>query len=136
MSKPAAALYHRYLKLCNTWGVDVTKPGRELGGFLRDRLSCEFKQGEFTQIPVAEFAKRERELQSLETLARNAYWKPLLAKQSSSTGATLEESRNAISGQAISHLKQLEESGFIDRLKHQLDQIKFQRSTPEATKKE
>lgn len=128
MSKPAASLYTRYVKLCNGWSTDVTKRNRDLGEHLRKVLSTDFPSGEFTQLPSRAYEKKERELTSLEKLANNVYWKPLAAKQASASGATLAECSVAISTEALEVSKQIDEASFITKLKLKLDSVGFRKT--------
>jgi lipopolysaccharide biosynthesis regulator YciM len=136
MSKAVGPLYTRYLKLCGAWGVDATKPDRDFGAFLREKINKDFKEGEFSQVAVADFPKLQGEIEALERLVQDKYKPPYSSTQSTATGATLKECSDAISTASVEALKDLEDAGIVDKLKFRLDQFKFSRSnTPDEEKK-
>nr|XP_046197419.1 ubiquinol-cytochrome-c reductase complex assembly factor 2-like isoform X2 [Oncorhynchus gorbuscha] len=47
----SVARYRRFLKLCEEWPRDESKKGRDLGTFLRQRVTHAFREGENTQFP-------------------------------------------------------------------------------------
>ncbi|KAI1301575.1 Ubiquinol-cytochrome-c reductase complex assembly factor 2 [Halotydeus destructor] len=127
MSKSAASLYHRYVKLCSSWSIDATKSGRDLGTFLRERLLKDFKEAEFTQLSAVDYAIKEKQIKSLENLSQDLYYKPPGAKTATATGATLDECTAAVSTAAMEELKAQGKESFVSRLKNELDQVKFLR---------
>lgn len=127
MSKPATALYQRYLRLVGVWGVDPTKPGRDFGLFLRQRLPEQFKDLEFTVLTPEEYTRREKSLESLERLADNTYFKNI-ENQSTATGATLEECRTLLSQDAANFMQAQEDGLFRNRVRRAWNSLSLPRS--------
>ncbi|CAI9541708.1 unnamed protein product, partial [Staurois parvus] len=59
------------LKLCEEWPVDETRKGRDLGAFLRQRVTQAFREGETTQIQDPEVCDQMYE--SLNRINSNYY---------------------------------------------------------------
>jgi len=50
----AASRYRKFLKLCEMWPVDASKTDRDLGLYIRRRIADGFRQGDASEIDVAE----------------------------------------------------------------------------------
>ena len=96
----SSRLYKRYLQLLNQWPLDPSK-GRErdLGQHLRNRIASAFKDGENTQ--VADVAKCEAILASLERIANDTYFLPNDAKIATASGLDPESAAYLTSQEAI-----------------------------------
>jgi len=66
----AASRYRNFLKLCEMWPVDTSKADRDLGLYIRRRIAEGFRQGDMTEIDVAEC---DRIYNSLHRIASNHY---------------------------------------------------------------
>uniref|UniRef100_A0A4W5P3T5 Mitochondrial nucleoid factor 1 n=1 Tax=Hucho hucho TaxID=62062 RepID=A0A4W5P3T5_9TELE len=67
----SAARYRRFLKLCEEWPRDESKKGRDLGTFLRQRVTHAFREGENTQLSDPE--KCDQIYESLARINTNVY---------------------------------------------------------------
>uniref|UniRef100_A0A2L2YDI3 Mitochondrial nucleoid factor 1 n=1 Tax=Parasteatoda tepidariorum TaxID=114398 RepID=A0A2L2YDI3_PARTP len=111
----AGQLYKGYLRLCEKWGVDVTKKGRDLGEVIRQQVAKEFSRGEATNI--SNLKECEKKLESLNRLASNYYGtKYKRGKYVSASNLTLEQCREVLSTEG---LKRIEESKYsiFERIK-------------------
>ncbi|GFR01262.1 ubiquinol-cytochrome-c reductase complex assembly factor 2 [Trichonephila clavata] len=111
----AGALYKNYLRLCEKWGVDASKKGRDLGEFIRQQVAKEFAQGEAST--VQDIKECEKKLESLNRLASNHYGKKFPWNDKSTVcGLSVDDCRKVLSTE---NLKLLSESklSFIDRVK-------------------
>ena len=66
----AASRYRKFLKLCEMWPVDASKTDRDLGLYIRRRIAEGFRQGEASEIDVAEC---DRLYNSLHRIASNHF---------------------------------------------------------------
>ena len=66
----AASRYRKFLKLCELWPVDASKTDRDLGLYIRRRIAEGFRQGDATEIDVAEC---DRIYNSLHRIASNHF---------------------------------------------------------------
>ncbi|GFS43073.1 ubiquinol-cytochrome-c reductase complex assembly factor 2 [Trichonephila inaurata madagascariensis] len=111
----AGALYKNYLRVCEKWGVDASKKGRDLGEFIRQQVAKEFAQGEATNIRNLE--ECEQKLESLNRLASNHYGKQFLwINKGTVTGMSLDECRRVLSTEGLKMINEMKLS-FIDRVK-------------------
>lgn len=111
----SARLYRRYLKLCQTWGVDSSKQGRDLGEHIRNEVGKAFSKGELSQI--ANLEECEKKLQSLERIANNKYYKPSDADLPTASGATREECHLLISNNGLKAVQDFYDASYWTRLK-------------------
>ncbi|XP_022243034.1 ubiquinol-cytochrome-c reductase complex assembly factor 2-like [Limulus polyphemus] len=112
----AAHLYRRFLRLCEIWGLDSTKKGRDLGQHIRERVTQTFVHGEVTKVNNLEECVEFHE--SLLRLANNYYGKHYQRHDiSSASGLTAEECRMIVSTDSMKQLAHIEEAGMIDRFK-------------------
>ena len=123
----SARLYRRYIKLCEAWGVDSTKQGRDLGEHIRARVAAAFNQGELSKIPDLEDC--EKKLESLERIASNKYYRESDASLPTSTGATREECQAIISNEGIQAADDLYQSSYWTRLKLRWDAYRLSKNT-------
>jgi hypothetical protein len=110
----SARLYRRYLKLCETWGVDSSKSGRDLGEHIRKEVGKAFAKGELSQIPNLE--ECEKKLESLERIANNKYYRPSDAELPTASGATRQECHAIVSNDGLKASQSLYESPYLTRL--------------------
>ncbi|GFT78720.1 ubiquinol-cytochrome-c reductase complex assembly factor 2 [Nephila pilipes] len=114
----AGALYKNYLRLCEKWGIDASKKGRDLGEFIRQQVAKEFAQGEASNIQ--DLKECQRKLECLNRLASNHYGKKFLRNnQITVSGLSVEDCRSVISTEG---LKMINESklSFMDKMKRML----------------
>jgi len=111
----AARLYRRYLRLCEVWGVDSTKQGRDLGEHIRSQVASAFSQGDLSKIPDLDSC--ERKLESLERIASNKYFRESDASLPTASGATRDECRDIVSNQGLKAASDFYESSYWTRLK-------------------
>ncbi|NXT68922.1 UQCC2 factor, partial [Chaetops frenatus] len=100
----AASRYRRFLRLCEEWPVEETRPQRDLGLFLRQRVAQAFREGENTVISDPEACDQMYEslLRIHTNFYKNKY--PRL-KDTTFTGVTMEDCRTIL---ATDILKQME----------------------------
>lgn len=99
----AAARYRKFLKLCETWPVDALKTDRDLGLYIRRRIAEGFRQGDATEIDVAEC---DRIYNSLHRIASNHFRRsyPRL-RDNNFSGLNLEQCRTMNSTETLETLK-------------------------------
>lgn len=108
-------LYKSYLRLCEKWGVDSTKKGRDLGEFIRQQVGKEFSQGGASNI--SNVKECEKKLESLNRLASNHYGnKYKWNKGATASTLTLDECKAVLSTDALKQINQTKLS-FRDKLK-------------------
>lgn len=108
-------LYKSYLRLCEKWGVDSTKKGRDLGEFIRQQVAKEFSQGGASNI--SNIKECERKLQSLNRLATNYYGnKYKFTKEATASTLTLEECKRMLSTDTLKEFN-AKKLSFRDKLK-------------------
>lgn len=118
-----AQLYRRYMKLCQEWGTDPTKTGRDLGEHIRQSVAAAFQRGESSSLSdfssgigsPTTLEECSLKLESLERLAANKYYRPSDADLPTSTGGTKEEVRAMISNEGLEYAKQVYESSWVTR---------------------
>ncbi|KAF8773949.1 ubiquinol-cytochrome-c reductase complex assembly factor 2-like [Argiope bruennichi] len=111
----AGALYKNYLRVCEKWGVDPTKKGRDLGEFIRQQVAKEFNRGEASNIQ--NLKECEKKLESLNRIASNYYGKQFQrSKYATATGLTLEECKQVLSTEGLQKINRSKLS-FLERVK-------------------
>ncbi|GBN22985.1 Ubiquinol-cytochrome-c reductase complex assembly factor 2 [Araneus ventricosus] len=111
----AGALYKNYLRVCEKWGVDSTKKGRDLGEFIRQLVAKEFSRGEASTIQ--NLKECEKKLESLNRLASNYYGKQFKrSKYVSATGLSLEECKQVLSTEGLEKINRSKLS-FLEKVK-------------------
>ena len=87
----AASRYRKFLKLCEMWPVDTSKTDRDLGLYIRRRIAEGFRQGDASEIDVAEC---DRIYNSLHRIASNHFRRkyPRL-RDNTFSGLNLEDCR-------------------------------------------
>ncbi|NP_001134340.1 CF125 protein [Salmo salar] len=101
----SAARYRRFLKLCEEWPRDESKKGRDLGTFLRQRVTHAFREGENTQLSDPE--KCDQIYESLARINTNVYRERFpRTRDTSFTGVTVEECRMLL---ATGNMQQMDE---------------------------
>lgn len=87
----AASRYRKFLKLCEIWPVDASKTDRDLGLYIRRRIAEGFRQGDASEIDVAEC---DRIYNSLHRIASNHFQRsyPRL-RNNNCSGLDLQECR-------------------------------------------
>lgn len=81
--------YKQFLRLLESWPLDSSKKGRDLGQHIREKIAEAFPTGETSKINVEECANVHA---SLKRLADNYYGDKFKRTHSSSaTGLTLEQ---------------------------------------------
>ncbi|CAL1265646.1 unnamed protein product [Larinioides sclopetarius] len=111
----AGALYKNYLRVCEKWGVDPTKKGRDLGEFIRQQIGKEFSQGEASNIQ--NLKECEKKLESLNRLASNHYGKQFKrSKYATATGLSLEECKQLLSTEGLERINRSKLS-ILERVK-------------------
>ncbi|XP_035219391.1 ubiquinol-cytochrome-c reductase complex assembly factor 2-like [Stegodyphus dumicola] len=114
----AAQLYRGYLRVCEKWGVDSSKKGRDLGEFIRTQVAKEFAQGEATSI--SQFKDCEKKLESLNRLVSNHYKNQYQFKKSTAASRlTYEECKQILSTEGLKNLNE-QKLGFIEKVKLKL----------------
>ncbi|GFY27142.1 ubiquinol-cytochrome-c reductase complex assembly factor 2 [Trichonephila clavipes] len=111
----AVVLYKNYLRLCEKWGVDASKKGRDLGEFIRQQVAKEFAQGEATNMH--NLKECEQKLESLNRLASNHYGKQFLwINKATVSGLSLDQCHSVLSTEGLKIVNEMKLS-FIDRVK-------------------
>ncbi|XP_020339255.1 ubiquinol-cytochrome-c reductase complex assembly factor 2-like [Oncorhynchus kisutch] len=101
----SVARYRRFLKLCEEWPRDESKKGRDLGTFLRQRVTHAFREGENTQLSDPE--KCDQIYESLARINTNVYRERFpRTRDTSFTGVTVEECRMLL---ATGNMQQMNE---------------------------
>nr|XP_046197415.1 ubiquinol-cytochrome-c reductase complex assembly factor 2-like isoform X1 [Oncorhynchus gorbuscha] len=101
----SVARYRRFLKLCEEWPRDESKKGRDLGTFLRQRVTHAFREGENTQLSDPE--KCDQIYDSLARINTNVYRERFpRTRDTSFTGVTVEECRMLL---ATGNMQQMDE---------------------------
>ena len=118
----SSLLYRRYLALCNQWGIDSTKTGRDFGHYLRTKINTLFPQGEFSE--VKDITALDKKISAFERLANNKYYKPTIVN-SSASGLTVEECQNILGTESLKYLEELDKKGIIGRIKLSFGGIKY-----------
>ncbi|KAK7078267.1 Ubiquinol-cytochrome-c reductase complex assembly factor 2 [Halocaridina rubra] len=105
--------YRNFLKLLEKWPLDETKKGRDLGEYIRVRITSAFKQGDSSIVNEEECMRTHS---SLDRLASNVYAiRYPRALRSSSTGLSLDQCREVNSTEFMENVT-AQESGFISKL--------------------
>ena len=114
-----AARYRQFLRLLDSWPLDVEKSGRDLGVYLRERIAYGFRQGEASRIENPE--QCDKTLNALVRINSNKYKNmyPRL-KESSSNGLTIEEIKAITSTQCINMFRKDEGLPEIDPIDKQM----------------
>lgn len=124
-----SSLYRRYLLVCNQWTIDSSKSGRDFAVYLRNQIPKLFPDLELSEIKFKDIQKYEKEIESLERLNNNIYYKQNIGFVSSSaTGLTANECKQIISTQSLEDLNNLKDSGLLDRIKQTFGTIRFTKS--------
>lgn len=118
-----SSLYRRYLLICSQWSIDTTKSGRDFGTHLRHKISKLFPNLELTQIGFNDLKQLESQIESLERLNKNTYFKPTFI-ESSATGLTAEECKKVISTETLEQLEEIDKS-LLNRIKLTFGAIRF-----------
>ncbi|KAG8189655.1 hypothetical protein JTE90_018504 [Oedothorax gibbosus] len=101
----AQQLYKSYLRLCEKWGVDSAKKGRDLGEFIRQQVGKEFSQGGSTNIQ--NLKECEQKLASLNRLANNQYGdKYRWTKPVTASTLSLEECQRVLSTAGLQEINE------------------------------
>uniref|UniRef100_A0AAZ3QI93 Mitochondrial nucleoid factor 1 n=1 Tax=Oncorhynchus tshawytscha TaxID=74940 RepID=A0AAZ3QI93_ONCTS len=96
----SVARYRQFLKLCEEWPRDESKKGRDLGTFLRQRVTHAFREGENTQLSDPE--KCDQIYESLARINTNVYRERFpRTRDTSFTGVTVEECRMLLATGAV-----------------------------------
>jgi hypothetical protein len=79
--------YKRFLAVLEKWPIDKTKQGRDLGQYLREKLTKDYNITAASKLPK----NAEKQLESLENLVKNVHFEKYQRKHNStSTGLTGE----------------------------------------------
>jgi len=99
----AGSRYRKFLKLCEMWPVDASKTDRDLGLYIRRRIADGFRQGDATEIDVAEC---DRVYNSLHRIASNHFRRsyPRL-RDSTFSGLSAENCRTMNSTEGLEVLR-------------------------------
>ena len=119
-----SSLYRRYLLVCSKWSVDTTKSGRDFGTHLRERLLKLFPNSELTSINSNDLKDLEKQIESLERLNKNVYFRPTFL-ETSSTGLSADECRQVLSTENLNHLEEVFDSSTLNRIKLTFGSIRF-----------
>jgi len=106
-----AGNYKNYMKLLESWPLDKSKVGRDLGQHIRDQLKSAFAKGEATTQPNPEQCNRY--YSSLKRISSN-YYGHLYKRSLLSTacGLNKEQCNLALTPEMLEYLKE-EERGII-----------------------
>ncbi|CAD6240882.1 GSCOCG00008972001-RA-CDS [Cotesia congregata] len=95
-----AGTYKNYMKLLEAWPADKSKPGRDLGQYIRDRIKLEFSTNKVRS--QAEKEECDRNYTSLQRISSNHYAKLYPRKlNSSGTGLSYEQCNCALSPEVL-----------------------------------
>lgn len=108
-------LYRRYIQACSKFKIDETKKGRDYAIHLRQQITKIFPQGELTSLQ--DQAKVQKEIEALERLAANHYYKPTFENKASATRLTAEECKACSATDFKEQLDQINSLPFISRLR-------------------
>ena len=113
--------YRQFVRLLDSWPLDVNKQGRDLAVYLRERVGHAFRQGEATRISNPQ--ECDRTLKALNGISSNMYrdMYPRLRK-GTANGIVAEELRQVTSTEWLNAFRKdegLPELGAIDREKAQ-----------------
>ncbi|XP_076645128.1 ubiquinol-cytochrome c reductase complex assembly factor 2-like [Halictus rubicundus] len=91
-----AGTYRNYMRLLESWPLDKSKAGRDLGQHIRDQLKVAFSQGEATTEVNREVC--DRYYLSLKRIASNQHGEQYArARNNSASGLTKEQCNLALS---------------------------------------
>ena len=122
-----SSLYRRYLLVCSKWSIDTTKSGRDFGTHLRQQIPKLFPNSDLSSIDSNELKRLEKQIESLERLNKNVYFRPIFLEVSA-TGLTADECKGVLSTKSLEELEQKFDSSVLNRLKRTFGSIRFLRS--------
>ena len=122
-----SSLYRRYLLVCSKWSIDTTKSGRDFGTHLRELIPKLFPNSELTSIDSNDLKDLEKQIESLERLNKNVYFKPTFL-ESSASGLTADDCKTVLSTKSLQELEHIFDSSALNRLKRTLGSIRFLRT--------
>ncbi|XP_055312012.1 ubiquinol-cytochrome-c reductase complex assembly factor 2 [Sitodiplosis mosellana] len=103
--------YKKFLRLLEHWPVDSTKPGRDLGEYLRKQLKASLRAG---NISSDGDAYMERQFQALERISNNIHYdKYSRLRQSTATGLTNEQCKILISDTSLKYFAEQQKGGLF-----------------------
>ena len=95
----SAARYRQFLKLCESWPLDVNKKGRDIGERIRTQVAHFFRQGESTTLPNEE--ECDQKLESLQKIQSDYYRNAYRTRLTGSLKLSLENLREINSNKII-----------------------------------
>ena len=98
------SMYRQFVRLLDSWPLDVNKQGRDLAVYLRERVGHAFHQGEATRMLNPQ--ECDRALKALNRINSNMYrdMYPRLRK-STANGLEIEELRQITSTEIINTVR-------------------------------
>lgn len=108
-----AGTYKNFMKLLESWPLDKSKAGSDLGQHIRDQLKIAFVKGEAASQPNPE--QCDRYYSSLKRISSNYYGQ--LYKRSllsTASGLNREQCNLALTPEMLEYLKE-EDKGFLRR---------------------
>ncbi|XP_063706771.1 ubiquinol-cytochrome c reductase complex assembly factor 2 [Culicoides brevitarsis] len=109
-----SAQYRKFLNLLEKWPVDKSRPGRDLGEYLRAQLKSILGQPNIVRVNEK---KLDRQVLALERLTNNEIQKKYPRRlESTASGLTGEQCRQVLSQEFLDHLNREEEPGLFTKL--------------------
>ncbi|XP_031622287.1 ubiquinol-cytochrome-c reductase complex assembly factor 2-like [Contarinia nasturtii] len=114
--------YKKFLRLLESWPVDTTKPGRNLGEYLRKQLKASLRAGN-DSFDVA--VSMDKQFQALERISNNVHFnKYSRLRQSTATGLNSEQCKIMISETSLNYFAEQSKGPFINFVKNKLQRKK------------
>ncbi|XP_015512855.2 ubiquinol-cytochrome-c reductase complex assembly factor 2 [Neodiprion pinetum] len=107
-----AGFYKKYLTLLQSWPLDKSKVGKDLGQHIRDQVKLAFSKGDLNNVDEK---RCDSYYNSLERIASNRYGKLYKRSFNSTASGLTQEQCNAVLSPEFLELWQEEERGFLSR---------------------
>ncbi|XP_031833832.2 ubiquinol-cytochrome c reductase complex assembly factor 2 [Nomia melanderi] len=116
-----AGTYRNYMKLLESWPLDESKAGRDIGQHIRDQIKIAFAKGEAAAPLDREVC--DRYYVSLQRIASNYYGqKYARTRNNSASGLTREQCNLALTPEMLEYF-QADERGFFKRLTSEISYL-------------
>ena len=104
----------KFLRLCESWPIDSTKTGRDLGTYIRQKVAEGFKHGEASSVNEREC---DSAYESLMRINSNVHMKQFpRSVVNGCTGLTADECRTVVSTDGLAAIQE-EDRSFLQKLR-------------------
>ncbi|XP_012269661.2 ubiquinol-cytochrome-c reductase complex assembly factor 2 [Athalia rosae] len=108
-----ASFYKRYLLLLQSWPLDKSKVGKDLGQHIRDQVKLAFAKGDLNQVDEERCERYYNSLRRIATNTHNTSYKRSLT--STASGLSQEHCNLALSPEFLEYWKE-EDRNLISKL--------------------